>query len=160
MIPNLIRYDRYCNTTAPSEIAPLGVIPFNEFATCLPALASVNCPNDYGFEQIESWEQSVKPTGTGSLTNLGGIMTSPVSGPTLLWSLYSGGAVMTAVAVPFHSIATTGAGATKSSAGAASGTSGNAATGTQKSSNAGTLQDVSRGQVMALVGLLFALVLL
>src|ERR1700712_673176 len=105
---NFIRYDTYCNATAPSAIAALGTIPSGDFGSCIPILDSVDCVNDYGFRSGYDSPQNVKPTGTGSLENLDGSLESPLNGPKLVWSL-ADGLERTAIAAPFKGAQATGA---------------------------------------------------
>ncbi|KAF2667245.1 hypothetical protein BT63DRAFT_480251 [Microthyrium microscopicum] len=144
-------YNENCNTTAPSAISSFGEIQFGDFENCLPTLGSVDCQNDYGFDTNIGpgfvWPQSAQPIGTGALTDKGSVMTSPLSGATLTWTLFPG-EQMTAVAAPFDSKAV------------ASGTSKTTATGTAKTSKAWNLQDTSRKLTVALAGLSYMLFLL
>jgi hypothetical protein len=158
---NVPSYYAVCNTTSPDAVEAVvsnaGSLPFDEFGQCLPTLDSIDCSSpDYGFpsEGAGFWQQSLLPTGTSSLHNNGGVMTSPVAGPSIVWNLFGNSApadLVTAVAAPFKAAAT---------ATSVSGSTGAATTSSTKSGEGDILSGMRKEQIYANVVVVALLALL
>ena len=160
-----------CGTTSPAAISNLGTIPFADFQQCLPVLESVDCSNpDYKFgvdngfgnEGASFYKHSLLPTGTSSLFNRGGVMSSPVSGSSLVWNILGmtqASDLATAIMSPFSNAATT---ATTILGTAGEASSGASSTSTGSNQKSGTLK-ITLGRsnrLLILGGLLFPIALL